>query len=363
MRLKLSVSQLEARTFCYSIPSALNLFFVPRSGAVAVSKPCWASACRPPNPTANRGKSAIMPRTIPESSAARWAVVVLRDLMQREPAALFGSASTPAVFPWLVKFLDAQDWLSVQVHPDDESASRLWPGEIGKTEAWFVLDAEPTAKVYAGLLPGVDEKRLRAGLNNGSVAECLHSFRPKPGDCLFLPAGSVHAVGGGVLMAEVQQTSDATFRLFDWDRCGCERSLSDLARRTSISVHQLESRPRPACSRRGLSPRIRGRAVAQTGAATARRLSLFHAGLHPSTRGVRLRRRQATGDRGRTRPRHFERAVRFLPAWPRRHGAFACWRCAARMLAGRRFARFAARVYPETNHVDSIDIRIRSPHT
>ncbi|HBI47102.1 MAG TPA: mannose-6-phosphate isomerase [Planctomycetales bacterium] len=142
----------------------------------------------------------------------------LHDLMQREPAALLGASPPRSMFPWLVKFLDAQDWLSVQVHPDDESAPRLCPGEGGKTEAWFVLDAAPTAKVYAGLLPGVDEKRLRAALSAGTVADCLHSFRPRPGDCLFLPAGTVHAVGGGVLMAEVQQTSDATFRLFDWNR-------------------------------------------------------------------------------------------------------------------------------------------------
>ena len=121
-------------------------------------------------------------------------------------------------FPWLVKFLDACDWLSVQVHPDDDAVARLWPGEGGKTEAWFVLAARPGSRVYAGLLPGVDEKQLRAALAKGAVAECLHQFAPQPGDCLFLPAGTVHAVGGGVLMAEIQQTSDATFRLFDWNR-------------------------------------------------------------------------------------------------------------------------------------------------
>ena len=142
----------------------------------------------------------------------------LHDLMAEAPTDLLGAGPPRATFPWLVKFLDAWDWLSVQVHPDDESAPRLWPGEGGKTEAWFVLDAAPTAKVYAGLRPGVDEAHLRTALREGTAAECLHSFRPQPGDCLFLPAGTVHAVGGGVLMAEVQQTSDATFRLYDWDR-------------------------------------------------------------------------------------------------------------------------------------------------
>ncbi|HVS38565.1 MAG TPA: type I phosphomannose isomerase catalytic subunit [Gemmataceae bacterium] len=146
----------------------------------------------------------------------------LRDLMQHEPAALIGAPQPLSIFPWLVKFLDARDWLSVQVHPDDAAVRRLWPGEGGKTEAWFVLDAAPTGKVYAGLRLGVDESGLREALRQGSVADCLHSFRPRRGDCLFLPAGTVHAVGGGVLMAEVQQTSDATFRLFDWNRRDAE---------------------------------------------------------------------------------------------------------------------------------------------
>jgi mannose-6-phosphate isomerase len=143
----------------------------------------------------------------------------LRHLMEHEPASLLGEdARQHPRFPWLVKLLDAWDWLSVQVHPSEEDVVRLWPGEGSKTEAWFVLAAAPTSRVYAGLLPGVDEARLRAALREGTVGECLHQFQPRPGDCVFLPAGTVHAVGGGVLMAEVQQTSDATFRLFDWNR-------------------------------------------------------------------------------------------------------------------------------------------------
>ncbi len=143
----------------------------------------------------------------------------LRDLMRERRDDLLGChAPRPERFPLLVKLLDANDWLSVQVHPDDEAVRRLWPGEGGKTEAWLVLDAGPHSRVYAGLRPGVDKRRLCAALANGTVAECLHGFTPRPGDCLFLRAGTVHAVGGGVLLAEVQQTSDATFRLFDWGR-------------------------------------------------------------------------------------------------------------------------------------------------
>jgi mannose-6-phosphate isomerase len=155
--------------------------------------------------------------------------LTLRHLMETHRDHLLGpAASAHGVFPWLVKFLDANDWLSVQVHPDEEAVTRLWPGEGSKTEAWFVLDAEPGSRIYAGLLPGVDQAALRKALTAGTVAECLHQFQPHPGDCLFLRAGTVHAVGGGVLMAEVQQTSDATFRLFDWNRkdaAGKQRQL------------------------------------------------------------------------------------------------------------------------------------------
>jgi mannose-6-phosphate isomerase len=139
--------------------------------------------------------------------------------MEQHADAILGArAREHQRFPWLVKFLDAYDWLSVQVHPDERLVRELWPGEGSKTEVWFILDAEPGSRVYAGLRPGVNEKRLRDALESGSVVECLHSFTPRPGDCVFLRAGTVHAVGGGVLMAEVQQTSDATFRLFDWNR-------------------------------------------------------------------------------------------------------------------------------------------------
>lgn len=151
----------------------------------------------------------------------------LHELMLEHPETLLGRQSAPAAapaageppaFPWLIKFLDAHEKLSVQVHPDDEAAARLWPGENGKTEAWFVLAAKPGSVIYAGLLPGVDERQLRRAVDAGHAADCLHQFAPRAGDVMFLPAGTVHAVGGGVLMAEVQQSSDATFRLYDWGR-------------------------------------------------------------------------------------------------------------------------------------------------
>jgi mannose-6-phosphate isomerase len=148
-----------------------------------------------------------------------WRGRTLRQIMEEQREDLLGpAAATYATFPWLVKFLDCHDWLSVQVHPDEMAVQSLWPGEGSKTEAWFVLAVAPGSRIYAGLRPGMKDGLLREALAQGHVADCLHQFEPQPGDCVFLPAGTVHAVGGGVLMAEVQQTSDATFRLFDWNR-------------------------------------------------------------------------------------------------------------------------------------------------
>jgi mannose-6-phosphate isomerase len=147
----------------------------------------------------------------------------LSDLWREHGRELLGREPKPGEkFPLLVKFLDCRELLSVQVHPDDAAARRLIGDELGKTEAWVVLHAEPQGRIFAGLKPGIGPAELRRHLAAGTVAECLHGFAPRAGDCLLLRAGTVHAVGGGVLLAEVQQSSDATFRLFDWGRVGAD---------------------------------------------------------------------------------------------------------------------------------------------
>ena len=120
-------------------------------------------------------------------------------------------------FPLLLKFLDAQEMLSVQVHPSDAHKDLLPPGETGKTEAWVVLEAGTGSRIYAGLKPGATADILRRALTNGTVAEHIACFTPKSGDGVFIPAGTVHTLGGGVVVFEVQQNSDVTFRLYDWD--------------------------------------------------------------------------------------------------------------------------------------------------
>lgn len=153
-------------------------------------------------------------------AAGPLAGTTLRDLLAADPRRVLGTAP-PANgrFPLLLKFIDARQELSVQVHPNDEQAGRTHPGGCGKTEAWVVLDADPaTSRLYAGFRPGVTAGDFRAALAARATPDTLHSFTPEPGDCLFLEAGTVHAIGANVLLFEVQQTSDITYRLYDWDR-------------------------------------------------------------------------------------------------------------------------------------------------
>jgi mannose-6-phosphate isomerase len=141
------------------------------------------------------------------------------QLLEQSPEQLLGKlAQRFRRFPLLLKFLDAREMLSVQVHPADAQTDLLPAGETGKTEAWVVLGAGTESRIYAGLKPGTTADDLRRALTNGAVADHLVCFTPKPGDGVFLPAGTVHALGGDVVVFEVQQNSDVTFRLYDWDR-------------------------------------------------------------------------------------------------------------------------------------------------
>lgn len=119
-------------------------------------------------------------------------------------------------FPLLLKFLDAQEMLSVQVHPTKANEDLLPAGETAKSEAWVVLQAGAQSRIYAGLKAGTTAADLRRAVANGTVVEQLEGFTPKPGDGVFLQAGTVHSLGGDVVVFEIQQNSDVTFRLYDW---------------------------------------------------------------------------------------------------------------------------------------------------
>jgi mannose-6-phosphate isomerase len=149
-----------------------------------------------------------------------FAGTTLRQLLDRASERILGRARTVnGRFPLLLKFIHARQPLSVQVHPTDARARELeGPAAVGKTEAWVVLEADPAARVYAGLQPGVTADRLRRAVHGGALEDLLYAAAPDPGDSFFLKAGTVHAIGGGLVLFEVQQTSDLTYRLHDWGR-------------------------------------------------------------------------------------------------------------------------------------------------
>ncbi len=154
----------------------------------------------------------------------------LRQLMERWGPSLVGddvwqTIHRPQIpsplrgrFPLLFKFLDARWDLSVQVHPNDAQAALLDPPDRGKSEAWFVLHAQAGARMYVGTNPGVTRADFLRAVNAGTVADLLHTLEPRIGDCIYVPAGTPHAIGGGLVIAEIQQASDTTYRVFDWNR-------------------------------------------------------------------------------------------------------------------------------------------------
>ncbi|MEO9593021.1 type I phosphomannose isomerase catalytic subunit [Rhodopirellula bahusiensis] len=146
-------------------------------------------------------------------------------------------------FPLLLKFLDCNRVLSVQVHPDDAYGATMQPPDLGKTEAWVILHSEPDSVIYSGLKAGVDRESLREMMLAGETDRALHSYHPEVGDCVFIPAGTVHALGGGLVVAEIQQSSNTTFRLFDWNRVDASGKSRPLHIESSLEVSDYERGP------------------------------------------------------------------------------------------------------------------------
>lgn len=157
----------------------------------------------------------------------------LNDLVNAWGDRLVGAA--PLVegrFPLLIKFLDAEDVLSVQVHPDEKACEAIGGDARVKHEAWYVIEARDDAAIYAGLKNGVTRDRFQAAVDAGTVEETLQRIPVKTGDCYYLPSGTVHALGAGVVVAEVQTPSDTTYRVFDWNR------VDDSGRPRELHVEQ-----------------------------------------------------------------------------------------------------------------------------
>lgn len=145
----------------------------------------------------------------------------LHELWSQHREEIFGTGLPDSErFPILIKILDARDDLSIQVHPPVAKAASL--GGEPKTEMWFIADAAPEAKLYVGLKKGVSRSDFENAITNGTVESCVHAIHPQAGESIFIPSGRLHAIGAGLLIHEIQQNSDTTYRVFDWNRVGLD---------------------------------------------------------------------------------------------------------------------------------------------
>jgi mannose-6-phosphate isomerase len=171
----------------------------------------------------------------------------LRSLREQYGAALLGTRGVggpTGEFPLLFKLLDCQDDLSVQVHPADDYAG-LPPGELGKTEMWVVLDTEPGAEVVYGLKPGTTPAAFAQAVQEGRTMDALHTLKVQPGDVLYVPSGTIHALGKGLLVAEIQQSSDTTYRVYDYNRPGLDGKPRELHVEHALRVTDYGEPPAP----------------------------------------------------------------------------------------------------------------------
>ncbi|MFA7637136.1 MAG: type I phosphomannose isomerase catalytic subunit [Monoglobales bacterium] len=175
--------------------------------------------------------------------------VSLKEYIEKNPDSL-GSARLSNELPILVKFIDAADKLSVQVHPDDEQAKK-WENQNGKTEMWYVAGADKDAKITYGVKKDITEKELSDAILNNKVEDLLNTVPSKKGDVFFVEAGTIHAIGKGNLIAEIQQNSNVTYRLYDYGRKGNDGKPRELHIEKGVKCSKLtktDSRPTPDCS-------------------------------------------------------------------------------------------------------------------
>jgi mannose-6-phosphate isomerase len=163
----------------------------------------------------------------------------IREQYGREWFGTRGFSEKNGRFPLLIKLLDCNDDLSVQVHPTDVY-DRLPVGELGKTEMWYILSAKPGAKIIYGLKEGIDRSAMESAINEGRIMDTLQEVPVEAGDAFYIPAGTVHALCSGVVVAEIQQNSDTTYRLYDYDRPGLDGKLRELHVEDSLNVIAYE---------------------------------------------------------------------------------------------------------------------------
>lgn len=159
-------------------------------------------------------------------------------------------ASEFEFFPILIKLIDAAQNLSVQVHPDDEYAMRV-EGEYGKTEMWYILDAKENAGIYYGFKEEITKEELKKAIETNTLTDLLNFVNVKKGECYFIPSGTVHAIGAGLTIAEVQQNSNTTYRVYDFGRVGADGKPRELHIEKAIDVSTLSPANQPVITKNG----------------------------------------------------------------------------------------------------------------
>ena len=152
--------------------------------------------------------------------------LLLKEYLSQNPSAISPDSNSED-FPLLIKFIDARDDLSVQVHPNDTFAADV-ENDRGKTEMWYIVEAAPNAEIIYGLREGVSSEDFARAIHEGRTLEVLHRVKVKAGETYFIPSGEVHAIGAGCLIAEIQQNSDLTYRVYDYDRVGADGKKREL---------------------------------------------------------------------------------------------------------------------------------------
>ena len=168
----------------------------------------------------------------------------LQELLQKYKASLVGKKNYKKYrddFPLLIKYIDAADDLSIQVHPDDDMAQKLHRS-FGKNELWHIIQADEGASLYIGFKKGITKDDYVKQLNEGNLLPIINRIPVKPGDTFFIPAGTLHAIGKGILLAEVQQTSDITYRIFDWNRSGLDGKPRPLHTKEALQALNFEAK-------------------------------------------------------------------------------------------------------------------------
>jgi len=173
----------------------------------------------------------------------------LSDLLPEHKDELLGTHVKGNDFPLLIKLIDARDTLSVQVHPNDDNAAEV-DGDP-KTEMWYFLEGAGSAQIYCGLKPGIGKKEFLHAMENKTFAETLQSIPAEKGKAVFVPGGCVHAIGAGCLILEIQQNSNTTYRIHDWDRTDTDGNARDLHIDKALQVIDWENNADPRCEVRG----------------------------------------------------------------------------------------------------------------